>query len=322
MDLVVADDTGSHREVDDERTLNQSGRVHVGLTRHDRRFAHHVGARCEHGQRHHDFGGDQSPHATRSRVDRTSHGESGDSSEGQQDEDHGDLHDHAAPPRRVGQITEATADPPGLPHAGHHGEWCRVGGRARESTDRLRTSATGDEDRDQAADPQRDRTQVHGVDENRDTSERHRTRVTPDREGDESRRTDERHRGLPPRRHRSLLGAMVVVGRNGEDQENEYRDQNEADDRPDSEARVEDATPDVGVDQTGPTGRLEIHAVHREVYQGGESEHDERSEHHRSDPTTIDEASHEEDQPAEGRHHGEERDPTHEHRHRVDTRGT
>lgn len=321
MDLVVAHDTGSHREIDDERTLNQSGRVHVGLARHDRGFTHHVGARCEHGESHHDLGADQSPQSSTSCVDRTSHGDSSDSAEGQQDEDHGDLHDHAASPRRVGEIAEATADPPGLPHAGHHGEWCRVGGRARESTDRLRTSATGDEDRDQSADPQRDRTHVHGVDENCDTGERHRTRMAADREGDESGRADERHRGLPPRRRQSPF-SIVVVGRHDENQEHESGDQNETDDRPDTETCVEDATPDIGVDQAGPTGRLEIHAVHRKMNQGGESEYDERSEHHRSDPPPIDEPTHEERQPAEGRHHGEERDPTDDRRHRVNTGGT
>ena len=69
MDLVVADHTGSHREIDDERTLDQGGRVHIGLTRHDRGFTDHVGAGREDGESHHDLGAEQPPHSTRSRTE-------------------------------------------------------------------------------------------------------------------------------------------------------------------------------------------------------------------------------------------------------------
>lgn len=94
------------------------------------------------------------------------------------------------------------------------------------------------------------------------------------REGHESGCADQGRRGLPPRRRHPSFGT-IVVGRYDENEEHEYGDQSEANDRPDTETRVEHATPDIGVDQTRPVGRLEIHTLYREVHEGGQSEHDE-----------------------------------------------
>ena len=66
-----------------------------------------------------------------------------------------------------------------------------------------------------------------------------------------------------------------MVARNDENEEYEDRDQNKTNDRPDTEARVEDTTPDAGVDQTRPVGRREIHTLHREMNQGRQCEHDQ-----------------------------------------------
>ena len=163
---------------------------------------------------------------------------------------------------------------------------------------------------------------MYGIDPHRETGQGHRTRMPAHRESHESRNTDESSRRLPPRRRQSLPSPLVVVGRNGESKCDEQADQTETHERSDTESSLEDATPGIGVEQARPTRRSEVHALNGEVNQGGKSENDERPEHRRAHPTSIDERTHDECQGTECDHQREKRDPANDDQHRVDTGGT
>lgn len=144
--------------------------------------------------------------------------------------------------------------------------------------------------------------------------------MAADGEGHEDAGAHQSGRRLPPRRTESSASPRLVVGRNDKHQRHEQSDETESHQCADTEPRVEHSTPGVHVEQARPSGRLEIHALKCEVHDGRESENGEGGQDQRAQTTAIDERVHEESRSPEGDHHGEVRQPSHDHQRGVDPR--
>jgi hypothetical protein len=118
-----------------------------------------------------------------------------------------------------------------------------------------------------------------------------------------------------------MSSALVVVGGNGKYQRDDQGDQTQSGDRSDTESGVEDTTPCVGIEQGRPPTRLEIHALKGEMNESGAAQNDERRENECTEPSSIDDGTHEESQSSQRDHQREERDPAHDHQRRVDALG-